>query len=389
MAGATPPIQLLLIDDDEDAYLIVRHLLGRVRADDRRYVLEWCDSYQAGLEAIEREAHDLYLIDYHLRESEDGLNLLRAARERGHHRPMVLLTGRGDREIDLQAMNAGAADYLVKDEITSSMLDRTIRYALEHYRLLEEHDRQARKLRMLAGELGRAEERERRRIALLLHDELQQTLVAARLRVSNVHHQLTGAAATELATGLNLLDELLAACRDLTIAISPPVLHSAGLLAACHWLGGWIRQHYGLHVELDLHEDAEPQDEHVRIFLFHAIRELLLNVVKHAHADRARLVITRTDHQQQGIDVRIEDDGVGFDLTSFAEDDDSLVHFGLFGIRQRVELKGGRMTIDTAPGQGTRVNLHVPALGNERAATRTPASQPRGENHPGDRSGNL
>jgi two-component system, cell cycle sensor histidine kinase and response regulator CckA len=143
-----PPIKVLLVDDDEDDYIITRDLIGGIR--DRGYELDWVSSYEEGSAAIRRAAHDLFLCDYRLG-GRTGLELLREAQQSHCCAPLILLTGQGDRAIDEQAMKAGAADYLVKGQITSDTLERAMRYAIQKRRA-EEHLRRDRDLitRMMA-----------------------------------------------------------------------------------------------------------------------------------------------------------------------------------------------------------------------------------------------
>ena len=120
------PVKVLLVDDDEDDYIITRDLILRVTC---RYRLDWVNSFHAGLEAVGRREHDIYLFDYRLGER-TGLELLRESQQITRA-PMILLTGQGDHEVDMEAMKAGAADYLVKGQLNADMLDRAIRYALK------------------------------------------------------------------------------------------------------------------------------------------------------------------------------------------------------------------------------------------------------------------
>jgi diguanylate cyclase (GGDEF)-like protein/PAS domain S-box-containing protein len=130
----TREIRVLLIEDDEDDYVLTRDLL----ADSRRthFSLDWISNFSEALGAIGNGQHDVYLVDYHLGEH-DGLEVLREARIAGCRRPIILLTGQGDGEVDIAAMKAGAADYLVKGQIDSQILERSIRYSLEQNRTLE------------------------------------------------------------------------------------------------------------------------------------------------------------------------------------------------------------------------------------------------------------
>ncbi len=126
-----PRLRVLMVDDDEDDFIIVRSLLAQVKI--AQYDVEWAATYAAALRAIEDRRHDVYLVDYRLGWY-DGLDLLREGLARHDRAPFILLTGQGDYETDLAAMQAGAADYLVKSELTAALLERTIRYALERRR---------------------------------------------------------------------------------------------------------------------------------------------------------------------------------------------------------------------------------------------------------------
>ncbi|MDQ3943433.1 MAG: response regulator, partial [Actinomycetota bacterium] len=110
-------LRVLLVEDDEDDYVIIRDLLAEIEEFD----LEWVTDYAGALNAIAREEHDVCLLDYRLGER-SGLEVLREASGRGYGTPMILLTGQGDREVDLQAMQAGAADFLVKGRIDAPLL---------------------------------------------------------------------------------------------------------------------------------------------------------------------------------------------------------------------------------------------------------------------------
>lgn len=124
-------ITVLLVDDDEDDYIITRDLISRIRHGE--YQLSWLGDYDAALAAVRRREHDVCLLDYRLG-SRTGLELLRETQGLETRLPIILLTGQGDHAIDLEAMNAGAADYLVKDQLTADVLERSIRYAIERKR---------------------------------------------------------------------------------------------------------------------------------------------------------------------------------------------------------------------------------------------------------------
>lgn len=123
-----PSIKLLLVEDDEDDYIIARDLLKEINT--AQYELDWVSDYEAASELIGRRAHDLYLVDYRLG-SHSGMDLLKQAVASNCPAPIILMTGLGDHLIDMEAMKAGAADYLVKGQITSALLERSISHSLQ------------------------------------------------------------------------------------------------------------------------------------------------------------------------------------------------------------------------------------------------------------------
>lgn len=230
----------------------------------------------------------------------------------------------------------------------------------EREALLREVEHRAQQLAALTTELTQAEERERRRLAQLLHDHLQQLLVGARLHVTAVHNQSRGSStAPILQQVMGLLDQSLAASRTLTVELSPPVLHEGTLAQALAWLAGWVQEQHGLTVVTQLDPHAEPAGDDVRILLFQATRELLFNVVKHAHTERAYLAMRLVEGDR--IELEVVDEGVGFAEPAIEDTQTAPGGFGLFSIRERLQLLGGRMEVESALQQGTRVTLYAPA----------------------------
>jgi signal transduction histidine kinase len=146
------PLRLLLIDDDEDDYVLTRDLLADIP--ELRFELDWIADPEAGLEEMVRGRHDLHLIDYSLGKL-DGLGLIQAAVARGCPAPMILLTGLGDRAVDIRAMRAGAADFLEKWHLDAKLLERSIRYSLQEKQHADELER---RVRERTAELARTNE---------------------------------------------------------------------------------------------------------------------------------------------------------------------------------------------------------------------------------------
>ena len=130
-----PVVRVCLVDDDEDYYIITRDLLGEISS--FSFQITWINTFEKALERLEGAAFDVFVFDYWLG-SKNGLDLLRAVIAKNIRIPVIMLTGHGDREIDMEAMKVGAADYLVKGKIDAATLERSIRYAIEHFKTLEE-----------------------------------------------------------------------------------------------------------------------------------------------------------------------------------------------------------------------------------------------------------
>jgi two-component system, cell cycle response regulator len=134
-AAAVEPIRVLLVDDDESTAILVRSLLGKLKA--AKYQLEWRGTAADGLAALLGDHWDACLLDYHIGD-ETGFDVLRAALQRNVSTPIIMFTSGAGADVDLATVRAGAADYLLKTELTASLLSRTIRYAIERARLMNE-----------------------------------------------------------------------------------------------------------------------------------------------------------------------------------------------------------------------------------------------------------
>ncbi len=217
----------------------------------------------------------------------------------------------------------------------------------------------ARQIQALAGELAKAEQRERDHLAQILHDHLQQLLVAAKMRLTALLKSSSESKRAELQEGTyDLLSQAIDATRSLSVQLSPPVLREKGLAAALQWLAQHMNITCQLQVELACDTSADPQDESTRLLCYQAARELLFNVRKHARVDLARLELLAGDDGQ--IHMIVSDQGAGFDLLQYRMQFGTVQTFGLANIKQRLQIIGGDLAIESAPGCGTTVQLWIP-----------------------------
>ena len=227
---------------------------------------------------------------------------------------------------------------------------------------LDIDEQRTKQLSQMAWDLTLAEHKAREQIAKTLHDGLQQLLVIVAL---NLDVQLKRDAERGRTPNLLLsdakrhIDEAIDAARSLNRVLIPPLLHRSGLPVALAWLVDWTRDKYKLDVEIVADPLADSSRSDLRTLLYESARELLFNAVKHAQTHRVRLELTLDADDQ--LCVTVTDEGVGFDPDSL---DDRLktgqVGSGLFSIRERMTLLGGRFDVESAPGRGTRVRLVAP-----------------------------
>ena len=212
-------------------------------------------------------------------------------------------------------------------------------------------------LRALAVELTQTEHRERRRLAQMLHDNLLQLLVAARMRTGMALTQAVGLPLHDLLLQTDsLLRESIEVSRSVMFELSPRSLHESGLTSALHSLARHMGERYDLQVQVSSDKEVHvPPDD--RILLFEAARELLFNVLKHSGKGTAAVSFWSKDSR---LVLTVEDTGRGFDVDSYVRHSSEASVFGLFSIRQRLELVGGRLEINSRLGHGTSVHVTLP-----------------------------
>jgi PAS domain S-box-containing protein len=219
-------------------------------------------------------------------------------------------------------------------------------------------DRSVAQLRKLAMELTQTEERERKRLATVLHDHVQQYLVAATLRIGGLESDTPADIHDkDVREALSLLGEALTATRSLTSDLYPPVLSNLGLMPGLCWLADWMGDKHGLTVTVNGSGPGEVP-ESLCVVLFQAVRELLFNVVKHAGVDRATVTV-EPQPALGSLRMVVADQGAGFPGQDPAVSG-STTGLGLFHLRERLACVGGTLAVESAPGQGAAITLTVP-----------------------------
>jgi len=215
------------------------------------------------------------------------------------------------------------------------------------------------KLNSLASQLSLTEESERRRIATELHDQIGQSLVFSKLKLDELHRTATSSELTKALDEIcNNIEQVIQDTRTLTFDLSSPILNEIGLEAAvAEWLDVQIREKHGIETEFVDDGQQKPLDDDIRALLFRNVRELLVNVIKHAEAHKVKVSVRRVNEH---IQIDVEDDGKGFDSVQAISTGIEDTKFGLFSIRQRLEQLGGYFEMDSEPGRGSKIMMTAP-----------------------------
>jgi len=312
--------------------------LERVYPDDRQAV---SDAYLVSLQ----EGRDTYEIEHRIIRKDTGA--VRTVHEKCEH--FRDATGKIIRSAGM------VHDITERKQAEEGLRELTATLESRVAQRTAELEQRARQLQKLALELSRAEDRERQRLAEILHDDLQQQLAAAKFHLGLLSNQVKGDAALQeaIAPVEGLIKDAIGKSRNLSHELSPARLYHGDFGEAIEWLANQTRTKHGLAVHMDIHGPIEVSSDPIKAFLFRTAREILFNIVKHANVTEATVRLRRRREQ---LWLTVRDKGRGFDPKALEQ----ATGFGLLSIRERVELLGGRMKIRSAPGRGSTFLIVVP-----------------------------
>lgn len=352
------PVRVLLVEDDVVDRLACRRALGA--ESDCAFVLEEEDNACDGLACVREGAPDLILLDYNLPDM-DGVEFLSelAAGSEEVTIPVIMLTGAQDVTVAVDAMRRGARDYLIKDGERDylKLLPTVIKRVLQEERLRKEKRQAESRYRSLARHQVGVREEERSRIARDVHDELGQKLTALKLEASLLSARYLDdppELSQKLQALIALIDATMDSVRTIAADLRPPVL-DLGLVPAIEWQVQEFRRRTGIACELAVGDDDIELDEERATAVFRMLQEALTNVARHARASQVEVALAPLRDELQ---LTVEDNGVGMP----ASRPRGKKSFGLLGLRERAQMLGGEVNIESRPGR-TVVRITLPLSG--------------------------
>lgn len=342
------PIRLMLVEDDSESGAAMLAMLVK-----RNIQVTLFENADDAITAFNPGKFDIVVTDIRLGRL-SGIDLLRHIRKDLPDFPVILLTGFEDIDSAIESVRLGASDYILKPLEEIDKLLGPMAKAVKVHRTEQELQRYRAKLRALTLDLTLAEEKERHRMAVDLHDSISQSIGSLKIRMDVL---LEDARSQEVRNELSAMSTsisgILKDIRTLTFQLCPATLYELGLNQALGDLVKMLRSTYKMDIVLATNRASRPLNKNLEILLFRSARELLMNVVKHAKAKQTSVTISEQAGQ---IELLIEDNGIGFNVT---ENINSGI--GLFSVAERIRYAGGQCTITSSPGNGTTAKLTIPA----------------------------
>ncbi|QTA79889.1 Two component system response regulator/histidine kinase [Desulfonema limicola] len=375
------PLRIMIVDDETKNIQVLGTLLQQ-----KGYYIYVAQNGKEALEIIKEVLPDLILLDIMMPEP-DGFEVCHLLKSEPKTRdiPVIFLTVKSDSSDIIKGFELGAADYVTKPfnsvellaRINTHLNLRIFQNRLENQNkqltktnellINEITERKAaekeifkyqEKLKSLHSEMLFIEERERRLIAVELHENIGQNLALLKMKIRELARKKHLSEYDEISEDvLELTDQIIQETRYLTFETSPPILYELGLGVTIQWLIEKFESQYDIEIEFINNDESDIMDEQSKFVIYRVIRELIVNIIKHSKAKKARVSIGR---ESSNMILVVEDYGIGFDTAKMKSSFNKNKSFGLFSINERLAYIGGEMDIQSAPGSNTKISLLVP-----------------------------
>lgn len=362
-------VKVLLVDDDEDDYVIMRNLMGQIQ--DSPFQLQWVSSFDDARAAIEAQQHDAYLIDYRLGE-QTGLDLLQIVRPVKRTEPFILLTGAGDREVEWRSMKLAAADYLVKGSFNADMLARTLFYALQRKQIEEQRIQHYIELNRSKDEFISIASHQLRTPATGVKQYVGMLLEGFAGELDPSQRAMLEKAYESNERQLRIVSDLLKVAQ----VDAGKVVFKKEAIPVNDIVQDIIREQKGTFGRRDQAIEYEAATQSPTAFVDHdTIRMVIENIIDNAskYSEDGKTIIVRTYETPQFACIDVIDQGVGISkhdrsklFEKFSRINNPLstkvggTGLGLYWAKKIVDLHDGSITVKSIQGQGTTFSICLP-----------------------------
>jgi signal transduction histidine kinase len=348
-------IKILLIEDNPGDSRLIKEYLSDVNG--VKFELKVSDRLESGISQLKSEEFHTILLDLNLPDS-NGLESFEKVLFSSPQVPIIILTGLNDETTALKAVQKGAQDYIVKDKVEPELLTKSIRYSIERKRAEEEHQKLIeQKIRTSA--IIEAQENERRRISRELHDGLGQLLSAAKLNFGMI--DLLQGNDKEKSNDLikqidGIISKAIVEARRISHDLRPTTLDDFGLVPSLRILSQEFSKLTNIKIKFQVSQLTERINSKAEIAIYRIVQESFNNILKYAKATSVTLDLFRKENR---VYVIVKDNGIGFDMEEISQNRQSGGGLGLINMRERAELVGGKLNINSALGKGTEVIVEI------------------------------
>jgi signal transduction histidine kinase len=349
-------INLLLVEDDEDDYLIMETYLRELNFWNIEH--HWVTTPDAALKTAKAQTYDICFVDYMLGDL-NGIELIQELKQKGFDAPIVMLTGKANRELDLLAMEKGISDFIEKSDLNSVVIERCIRYTIERSNALKDLDLSRARLKSISEQLVGAQEQERKVVAQELHDSIGSSLAAIKFalesKLDQIHKKRDWEKGIHIETIVDMAGEAMNEARRISRNLRPPTLDSMGILVTISWMCREFQNVYNhIQIETDIQVRETDIPETLKIIIYRILQEVLTNAAKHSRADTVWIRFGKSDSD---LTLEVSDNGQGIGDQDML---DKPLGFGIESIKHRCELSNGTLALTAPTGKGTAYKITWP-----------------------------
>lgn len=362
---------LVIEDNPGDFALVEEFLFEQIEVP----VITLASNYKEASNILswKKNPFDIILLDLSLPDK-TGVALIQEVIEMSSNVPVIVLTGYADIEFGVKSLSLGVADYILKDELTALSLYKSIVYSTERKRIISALELSEKHARSFANQMNIALEEERTRIAREIHDEFGQQLSGLKMSLSSLKRNpgVNSEVVPIIDTIVAEVNESIQSVRQIANELRPVLIDKLGLFAAIEWLVSEFEKKTGIISRLYVDIDQPVLNKMLEINIFRICQEALTNITKHAEAT---MVNIRIENRNEILLIRIIDNGKGIKPGTLHNP----LSMGLFNMKERANLIGTELNINSSPGKGTIIELIVGTNGKEDINSRRSLSnQDRG-----------